>query len=152
MDPGAGVPAKVAVPLPLSVKVTPLGNVPVSESEGAGVPEAVTVKVPDPPSVKVALLPDVMAGGVEAEAMVVVDSGVGGVYGGVPLPSLLLVGYPSKLTFPAVETLVLSLNSVRSTGSTVPTAPVAVNDATTVGMVTVCPPATSIEDGSSTSM
>ena len=43
--PGAGVPASVAVPLPLSVKVTPGGSGP-SEIEGVGDPDAVTVKFP----------------------------------------------------------------------------------------------------------
>ena len=52
--PEAGVPARVAVPSPLSTKVTPPGSVPVSVRAGGGVPVAVTVKVPDVPSVKVA--------------------------------------------------------------------------------------------------
>jgi hypothetical protein len=42
----------VAVPLPLSVKLTPVGSVPVSPSEGAGDPVVVTVKVPAVPTVK----------------------------------------------------------------------------------------------------
>jgi hypothetical protein len=74
------------------MKVTPLGKDPVSESEGAGLPEVVTVKVPAWPSVNVVLLDEVMAGAVAAGPMVVVERGVGGVYGGVPLPLLLLVG------------------------------------------------------------
>jgi hypothetical protein len=52
----------------------------------------VTVNEPAWPSVKVVLLDEVMVGAVAAAPMVVVDSGVGGVYGGVPLPLLLLVG------------------------------------------------------------
>jgi hypothetical protein len=60
--PEAGVPAKVAVPLPLFVNVTPLGNVPLSVRVGVGVPVAVTVKEPAPPTVKVVLLALVMAG------------------------------------------------------------------------------------------
>src|SRR5713226_7723922 len=44
--PDAGVPPSVAVPLPLSLKVTPLGSAPVSDKDGVGVPVVVTVKVP----------------------------------------------------------------------------------------------------------
>ncbi len=60
--PAAGVPDRVAVPSPLSVKVTPLGNVPVSLSAAVGLPVDVTVKVPDDPSMKVVSFADVMAG------------------------------------------------------------------------------------------
>ena len=54
--PDAGVPARVAVPLPLSVNVTPAGSAPDSLSEGVGTPEAVTENVPAVPTVKVVLL------------------------------------------------------------------------------------------------
>jgi hypothetical protein len=47
------VPASVAVPLPLSLNITPLGRLPVSLRLGVGVPEVVTVKVPAMPAVKV---------------------------------------------------------------------------------------------------
>jgi hypothetical protein len=40
-----GVPASVAVPLPLLVKVKPEGNVPVWDSVGVGEPVVVTVKL-----------------------------------------------------------------------------------------------------------
>ncbi len=63
-DPPAGVPARVAVPLWLSVKVTPLGREPVSESPMGVLPLVVTVKVPGLPMVKVVVLAEVMAGGV----------------------------------------------------------------------------------------
>ena len=43
--PAAGVPAMVAVPLPLAVKVTPAGSVPVSVRVAAGEPVVVTVKL-----------------------------------------------------------------------------------------------------------
>ncbi len=43
--PAAGVPASVAVPSPLLVKVTPAGNVPCTDSTGAGKPLVVTVKL-----------------------------------------------------------------------------------------------------------
>ena len=49
------VPLSVAVPLPLSVNVTPLGRAPLSVSAGVGKPVAVTVKVPAAPAVKVVL-------------------------------------------------------------------------------------------------
>lgn len=64
LEPVAGVPARAAVPLPLSVNVTPEGRAPVSDSTMVGLPAAVTVKLPAVPWVKVALLTDVMVGGV----------------------------------------------------------------------------------------
>ena len=52
--PAAGVPARVAVPLPLSVKVTPDGSAPDSaESVAAGEPVVVTVNVPAVPAANV---------------------------------------------------------------------------------------------------
>ncbi len=63
-DPLAGVPASVAVPSWLSVKVTPLGREPVADSAGTGVPEVVTVNDPAVPWVKVVVLAEVMAAGV----------------------------------------------------------------------------------------
>src|SRR5690348_1793073 len=56
------VPLSVAVPSPLSRNVTPLGREPDSVSEGVGVPVAVTVKLLAVPTVKVVLLPLVIAG------------------------------------------------------------------------------------------
>ncbi len=63
-DPAAGVPASVAVPSPLSVKVTPDGSAPDSDSPIGLLPEAPTVKVPAVPMVKVVVLAEVMIGGV----------------------------------------------------------------------------------------
>src|SRR3954451_7291855 len=61
--PAPGVPAMVAVLLPLSVNVTPLGSVPVRVIPLIGKPVVLTVKVwPLTPWVKVALLALVMAG------------------------------------------------------------------------------------------
>ncbi len=55
--PAPGVPASVAVPLPLLVKVTPVGRAPVWVIVAAvGVPVVVTVKVPALPTVKVVAL------------------------------------------------------------------------------------------------
>ena len=48
---------------PLSLKVTPSGSEPVSDSDAVGVPVEVTVKDPALPSLKVALSAEVMAGG-----------------------------------------------------------------------------------------
>ena len=50
------------MPSPLSMKVTPLGRAPDSDSAAVGTPVEVTVKVPAMPSVKVVLSPEVMAG------------------------------------------------------------------------------------------
>ena len=61
--PTAGVPAKVAVPSPLSVRVTPAGKSPFSEIAAVGKPVVVTAKVPWLPTVKVVPAPDVMAAG-----------------------------------------------------------------------------------------
>ena len=56
------MPLSVAVPLPLLVNVTPLGRAPLSLTVGVGEPVVVTVKLPDWPTVKVVLVPLVMAG------------------------------------------------------------------------------------------
>jgi hypothetical protein len=62
-EPAAVVePLKVAVPLPLSMKLTPVGRVPVLLSPGVGEPEVDTVNDPVVPAVKVVLLPLMMAG------------------------------------------------------------------------------------------
>ena len=57
----SGVPEMVAVPSPLSVKLTPGGR-PDSPQLGAGYPPALTVKLNAEPSVAVALLPLVNEG------------------------------------------------------------------------------------------
>ena len=62
MLPAAGVPARAAVPSPLSVKVTPLGRAPDSDTAGVGIPVEVTVKLPALPSVSVVLEPEVIEG------------------------------------------------------------------------------------------
>ena len=49
------VPANVAVPSALSVKVTPLGSAPVSLRDGVGTPVVVTLKVLAAPFVNVVL-------------------------------------------------------------------------------------------------
>ena len=57
-----GVPDNVAVPFPLSVKVTPLGSAPVSDTAGVGEPVEVTVNEPGLPAENVTLFADVIAG------------------------------------------------------------------------------------------
>ena len=47
--PAAGVPARVAVPFPLSVKVTPVGRRRSRDGAGSEYPVVVTVKVPAVP-------------------------------------------------------------------------------------------------------
>ena len=60
--PAAGVPEMVAVPLPLSVKVTPVGREPVSVRAGEGAPVVVTVVEKAAPTLEAAELALVMAG------------------------------------------------------------------------------------------
>jgi hypothetical protein len=55
----------VAVPSPLSVKVTPPGKDPLSLKEGGGKPDVVTVKVPAEAMVKEALFALMMEGAEE---------------------------------------------------------------------------------------
>jgi hypothetical protein len=57
-----GVPERVPVPSPLSVKLTPVGSVPVTASAGVGLPVDVTVKLPGVPAVKVSAAALVIAG------------------------------------------------------------------------------------------
>jgi hypothetical protein len=57
-----GVPARVAVPSPLSVKLSPAGNTPVRVIAGVGVPVVVTVNEPAEPTANVAELALVNAG------------------------------------------------------------------------------------------
>ena len=58
----AGVPLRVAVPFPLSLKVTPPGSVPVSVKDGVGNPVVVTPNDPGVPTVNAVLLGPVMEG------------------------------------------------------------------------------------------
>jgi hypothetical protein len=60
--PAEGVPARVAVPSPLSVKPSPAGNTPVREITGVGVPVVVTVNEPAEPTVNVVALALEMVG------------------------------------------------------------------------------------------
>jgi len=60
--PTPGVPARVAVPLWLSVQVRPCGSAPASARAGAGAPVVLTVKEKPEPTVAVAVAADVIAG------------------------------------------------------------------------------------------
>ena len=60
--PTPGVPASVAVPLPLSTQARPCGRAPDSASVGAGAPVVLTVKLNAEPSVALALFAVVIVG------------------------------------------------------------------------------------------
>ncbi len=57
-----GEPANVAVPFPLSARVTPEGSVPLAVKDETGNPWLVTVKEPGLPAMKVVLALEVTAG------------------------------------------------------------------------------------------
>jgi len=124
--PAAGVPLSVPVPFPLSPKVTPLGNEPVSVREGVGVPVVVTENVPAVPTVNVVLLELVMTGVVLAVFTVSVK-----VWVAVPTPlvAVSVMGYvpavPAAgvpLSVPAPFPLLVKVTPLGS-------APVSVKDA-----------------------
>ena len=85
--PAAGVPDSTPV---VALSDTPLGRVPVSAKVGAGLPLAVTVKVPALPTVKVVELPEVMVGAAEAGLTVSVKLWVA--FGRVPLAAVMVTG------------------------------------------------------------
>jgi hypothetical protein len=85
----AAVPEMVAVPLPLSVKFTPLGNAPVLASAAVGVPVAITVKVAAVPAVNVTLFALVIAGAT-TNATVSVNDCVA--FGATPLFAVIVMG------------------------------------------------------------
>lgn len=68
--PSVGVPASTPV---AGVKVTPGGRVPDWVKVGAGVPEAVTVKEPDVPTVKVVEVAEVKEGAITRLSVNVAD-------------------------------------------------------------------------------
>src|SRR6266542_2234124 len=89
--PGSGVPASVAVPSLLFTKVTPPGSEPVSLmfiDAPVGKPVVVTVNVPAVPTLNVALLALVMAGGwLTVRVKLCVAFGV------TPLFAVMVIGY-----------------------------------------------------------
>ena len=88
--PAAGVPASVAVPLPLSVNVTPDGSAPDSVTAATGLPVVITENDPCVPAVKAAALPLVMAGAVGAALTVRVKLWVAS--GLTPLAAVTVIG------------------------------------------------------------
>ena len=80
--PSAGVPASKPV---AGVNITPVGRVPVSESNGAGVPLAVTANVPGAVTVKLMLPALVMIGAVGVDTGVTIAVPEGG-----PMPITLM--------------------------------------------------------------
>src|ERR1700683_830077 len=86
------VPVAVGVPdsSPPVLRVTPPGSGPVSEKVGAGLPVAVTVKLPDTPVVKEVALAEVMVGATPEELTVRVKLWVVGVP--TPLLALMVIG------------------------------------------------------------
>ena len=99
----AGVPLKVAVPLPLSTNVTPVGNAPASLSAGFGLPVVVTVNVPAMPTVKVVVAALVIVGATGVGLTVRVKDWVA--LGAMPLFAVIVKGYD-----PTVPTAGVPLN------------------------------------------
>jgi hypothetical protein len=99
--PAAGVPASVAVPLPLSVNVTPLGSAPVSDSVAVGLAVEVTLNVPAEPTVNVVAAADVIAG---AEFTVSVNDW----FAGEPTPfvAVMVIGYEPAVPAAGVPPMV----------------------------------------------
>ena len=85
-----GVPAMVAVPSPLSTRVTPEGRAPVSVMAAVGFPVEVTENVPGEPWVKLELDPLVMAGAAGAGATVRVNAWVASEP--TPLEAVMVIG------------------------------------------------------------
>ena len=86
------MPARVAVPSPLSVKLTPDGSAGllVADSAGAGSPVAVTLNEPGRPAAKVAAPPLVMTGAAVAGLMVRVKLWLAS--GPTPLAAVIVSG------------------------------------------------------------
>src|SRR5579862_7700879 len=113
-----GVPDSVAVPLPLSTKVTPEGSAPVSVRPGVGFPVAVTLNVLAVPTVKVMADVEMIVGAWETEVTDSVKLWIAG----EPIPLLavmvigklpLEVGLPERLAVPSpLSTKVTPVGSV----------------------------------------
>ena len=85
--PAAGVPERVPVPSPLSVKVTPPGRAPVSERAAVGKPVDVTVKLPAVPVAKVVLTPEVIAAAWSTVSVKDCEAS-----GAIPLVAVIVIG------------------------------------------------------------
>ena len=103
--PAAGVPLSVAVPLPLSVKVKPVGNAVDSLIAGVGDPAVVTVNDPGVPRANVALFALVMASPVTFRVKFCTA------FGPAPLTAVKLMGNPPPLAgFPLSVAVPLPLS------------------------------------------
>ena len=102
----SGVPAKVAVPSPLSTQVVPLGRAPVSPSDGAGYPLVVTVNVATPPATNVVELALVTTG---ALPTMIVNDWVAS--GARPLEAVMVMtAVPVAVGVPAMVAVPLALS------------------------------------------
>ncbi len=97
VPPAAAVPPRVAVPLPLSAKVMPPGNAPVSVSAGAGKPVVVIVKGDAVPVTRVSALALVISG---ACRTVRVNNWVAAAP--TPLVAEIVIGYVPPVPAPGV--------------------------------------------------
>ncbi len=107
--PAPGVPESVPVPLPLSVKVTPLGSVPLRAMLGVGSPVVVTLKLPAVPTTKVVLLALVMAGGWVGCVTVILAVTIWLSTVAVALPAPALVPVKVEVRVPLVSVLLVGL-------------------------------------------
>lgn len=101
------VPLRVAVPSPLSTKVTPDGRLPDSVRAALGLPVVVTLKVPSELTVKVALAELVMAGAwCTVKVKVCVASGTVPLWAvkvRVYVPPMLAAGVPASMPVAGVK-------------------------------------------------
>jgi len=116
-----------------ATNVTPVGNVPVSLSVGAGVPVAVTVNVPAAPTVNVVLLALVITGAVFTVSVKLCVA-----FGVIPFAAVIVIGYTPPVPAPGVPLNNPAVLKVTPPGS----APVSLNvDAGKPDAVTVKLPA-----------
>ena len=102
----AGVPDRVAVPFPLSTRVTPPGSEPDLEMAGVGLPVVVTVKLPGVPVVNVTLLAEVMAGAIPRV------TGLFDALAAGPVPTLVMAATVTLYDAPLVRPVRVSVVAV----------------------------------------
>jgi hypothetical protein len=101
--PAAGVPEMVAVPLPLSAKLTPAGSAPVSASFAVDEPVVVTENDPSAPTVKAVEAALVMAGSwpmLRLRSWVVLPATLTALRSTVLSPTSEVVGVPEMVAVP----------------------------------------------------